>query len=114
MSSGRLPAKLEITGLARRIEADGGFATMLHRGDPDGGALLLVISSRGRHCACLERILGIGGSYEWRRTGPAESAESGEVAAFLAKRVRFDPDLWAMELDIADPERFIAETTSLG
>ena len=30
---------------------------------------------------------------------------------FLAKRTRFDPDLWAIELDIADPERFIAETT---
>ncbi|MFL6730111.1 MAG: DUF1491 family protein, partial [Sphingomicrobium sp.] len=43
-----------------------------------------------------------------------ESADSQEVAAFLAKRLRFDPDLWAIELDIADPERFIAETTALG
>ena len=114
MSDSRLPAKLEITGLARRIEAEGGFATILHRGDADGGALLLLISSRGRHCACLERVLGMSGSYEWRVTGPGESAKSEEVAAFLAKRVQFDPDLWAMELDIADPERFIAETTALG
>ena len=101
MSGGRLPAKLEITGLARRIEAD-------------GGALLLLISSRGRYCACLERILGMSGAYEWRVTGPGESAKSEEVASFLAKRVQFDPDLWAMELDIADPERFIAETTASG
>lgn len=114
MSDSRLPAKLEITGLARRIEAEGGFATILHRGDADGGALLLLISSRGRHCACLERVLGMSGPYEWRVTGPGESAKSEEVAAFLAKRVQFDPDLWAMELDIADPERFIAETTALG
>jgi len=113
MSSGRLPAKLEISGLARRVEADGGFATILHRGDPDGGALLLLVSSRGRHCACLERILGMSGGYEWRATGPGESAGPEEVAAFLGKRVQFDPDLWAMELDIAAPERFIAETTAL-
>ena len=114
MSGSRLPAKLEITGLARRIEAEGGFATILNRGDPDGGALLLLVTSRGRHWAGLERILGIGGSYEWRVTGPGESATSEEVAAFLAKRVQFDPDLWAMELDIVDPERFIAETTASG
>ncbi len=73
-----------------------------------------MVSSRGRHFACLERILGVGGGYEWRRTGPAESAGSARIAAFLAKRTRFDPDLWVMELDIADPERFIAETTALG
>ena len=114
MSGSRLPAKLEITGLARRIETEGGFATILRRGDPQGGALLLMVSSRGRHVACLERILGMSGEYEWRATGPGESAESAEVAAFLAKRARFDPDLWAMELDIADPERFIAETTASG
>jgi hypothetical protein len=112
VSGGRLPAKLEITGLARRVETEGGFATVVHRGDPDGGSLLLLVSSRGRHCACLERILGMSGGYQWRVTGPAESAKSEEVASFLAKRVQFDPDLWAMELDIAEPERFIAETTS--
>ena len=112
--SGRLPSKLETTALARRIEGEGGFATIIHRGDADTGALLLLISSRGRHFGCLERILSIHGAYLWQRTGPGESAESEEVAAFLAKRVRFDPDLWAMELDIADPERFIAETTALG
>jgi hypothetical protein len=44
--------------------------------------------------------------------GPGESASSTEIADFLAKRTRFDDDLWAIELDIADPERFIAETTS--
>jgi hypothetical protein len=26
----------------------------------------------------------------------------------------FDEDLWLIELDIADPERFVAETTSSG
>jgi hypothetical protein len=37
-----------------------------------------------------------------------------EIADFLARRARFDEDLWAIELDIAEPERFIAETTSAG
>ena len=100
--------------LLRRAEAQGGFATVLSKGDPEGGAIVLVVTNRGRHFASLERVLGIDGSYQWNATGPAESAESAEVASFLAKRRQFDPDLWLIELDIAEPERFIAETTLTG
>ncbi|HEX6604010.1 MAG TPA: DUF1491 family protein [Sphingomicrobium sp.] len=113
MTTGRLPAKLEVDSLLRSIQADGGFATILRRGDPESGAMLLIVTSRGRHFACLERVLNLDGSYGWRSAGPGESAQSVEVSEFLAKRARFDPDLWAIELDIAEPERFIAETTAL-
>ena len=113
MTGGRLPPRLEVPALLRRIESQGGFATVVHRGDAEGGVLLLLVSSRGRHIACLERILATRGAYAWSRTGPAESADSSEVASFLAKRRQFDPDLWVVELDIAEPERFIAETTDV-
>ena len=86
----------------------------MKKGDPQRGSLLLFVSSRGVHIACLERILNFDGSYSWRPSGPAESASSAEIADFLARRTRFDEDLWAIELDIAEPERFIAETTSVG
>ena len=112
--SGRLPARVEVSGLVRRIESEGGFATILQSGDADGGSLLIVVSSRGRYFASLERVLGAGGAYEWRAAGPPESAGSDDLRGFLAKRTRFDPDLWIVELDIAEPERFIAETTALG
>jgi hypothetical protein len=114
MSIGRLPAELEATSLVRRIQGDGDFATILRKGDLDSGALLLIVTSRGRHCACLERVLELDGGYTWRRCGPSDSASSAEVADFLARRTRFDPDSWAIELDIAAPERFIAETTASG
>lgn len=93
---------------------DGGFATVMKRGDEERGSLLLFVTSRGRHVACLERVLNLDGSYLWQRSGPCESASSAEIADFLARRARFDEDIWAIELDIADPERFIAETTSAG
>jgi len=114
MSGGRLPPRLEVAALVRRAEAQGGFATIIHKGDAEGGALLLLVSSRGRYIASLTRILGMSGAYEWRATGPGDSADSAEVAAFLAKQRQFDPDLWVVELDIAEPERFIAETTYSG
>ena len=86
----------------------------MKRGDAERGSVLLFVSSRGGHVACLERILNLDGTYRWERAGPGESASSAEIADFLARRQRFDEDLWAIELDIAEPERFIAETTHLG
>ena len=112
--SGRLPTHIEVAGILRRVSAAGDFATVLRRGDPERGSLFIFVSSRGRHVAGLERVLSLDGDYQWRPAGPPDSAGSPEIADFLAKRARFYEDLWAIELDIADPERFIAETTAAG
>ncbi len=114
MSDGRLPAAVEVSGLARLAQAAGDFATVIRKGDPERGSILLMVSSRGRHVACLERMLDTAGGYRWQASGPAESAGSAEIADFLARRARFDEDSWILELDIADAERFIAETTGSG
>jgi hypothetical protein len=114
MSHERLPAHLEVGSIMRRAQSAGDFATVLKKGDPERGSLLLLISSRGRHIACFERVLSFEHGYVWQAVGPAETASSAEIAQFLAKRSRFDEDSWVIELDIADPERFIAETTHLG
>lgn len=108
--SGRLPTHLEAAAILRRAEGYGDFATIVRRGDKERGSLLLLIASRGRHVASLERLLDADGAYRWRAVGPSESAEAAEVSSFLQKRARFDEDLWVIELDVADPERFTAET----
>ena len=110
----RLSSSVEAAGLVRRAEADGGFAAILHKGDPERGALLLVIRERGEYVACLERTLGFNGRYAWVATGPDKDDGPEMLAEFLQKRVQFDGDSWLIELDIAQPERFIAETTSAG
>ena len=94
----------------RRAEAEGGFATLLRKGDPDRGAVTLVLEKRGEFCGILERELGPSFDYEW----VFKPAGSESVADFISRRERFDTDFWLIELDIAEPERFIAETTSSG
>ena len=47
---------------------------------------MILVGSRGRHSACLERMLALDGSYRWERVGPGESASSAEIADFLARR----------------------------
>jgi hypothetical protein len=110
----RLPAQLEAAALLRQAEAEGGFGTIVKRGDPDRGALVLLITRRGEHHACLERALSPRGDYRWQAVGPSAGADGASLADWSQKRVRFDEDLWLIELDIPDPERFIAETTSTG
>ncbi|HVF37830.1 MAG TPA: DUF1491 family protein [Sphingomicrobium sp.] len=110
----RLPAHLEAAALLRRAEAAGGFGTVLHKGDPDRGALILFLTSRGTHHACLERTLGPTGCYDWHRAGPEAGAGQETIADWSYKRVRFDSDSWLIELDVPLPERFVAETISQG
>ena len=114
MSDARLPAALEAAAIRRGAEADGGFATVLHKGDADRGSLLLVVTERGRHAACLERALQAAGQYRWQKVGPAAAADPESIADFVHKRIRFDADSWLIEVDIPLAERFIAEKLHSG
>lgn len=106
----RLPAHLEVAAIMRRAEAEGGFAVVLRKGDPDRGTLTLVLQQRGEIRGFLERELGPTFAYEWTFK-PAGSESLDEI---VARRERFDTDFWLIELDVAEPERFIAETTGSG
>ena len=108
--SGRLPSKIEAHGFLRQAEALGGFAHVLCKGDPDSGAVALLIVERGRPVALLERRMATDFSYRWARVDRPGSDER----SFRQDRARIDPDSWLIELDIAEPERFIAETTRSG
>ena len=112
--SATLPAALEVTALLRQVQSDGGFGTILRRGDADRGSIILVITSRGHQVAVLERLFASAGDAKWHRRDLGESPGSTQIGDFLAKQARFDADLWAVELDIADPERFIAELGAAG
>ncbi len=110
----RLPAQLEAAALVRRAETQGGFGMILRKGDADRGSLVLLIAHRGEHQACLERALDMTGGYRWTIVGPKQGSAPAELADWSQKRARFDEDLWLIELDDPDPQRFIAETTSQG
>ena len=57
MTEARLAAAVEASALMRQVSADGGFATILAKGDAERGSLLLMVIERGRHVAVLERML---------------------------------------------------------
>ncbi|AGH49774.1 MULTISPECIES: DUF1491 family protein [Sphingomonadales] len=107
----RLAAGVLVSALIRRVEATGGSGMVLARGDPVSGAILLVILDRGRTLAVLQRTLDAEGRYRWAETGPADPDAPGVLADYIARQRRFDPDLWAVELDGPDARAIADEMT---
>ena len=99
-----------VSALIRRVQAAGGFATVLHRGDDSAGAVIVECAHRGERTLLLERATGLDGGDGWRAMPVADIADDVAQADRLARRRRSDPDLWVVELDIAQAERFAAET----
>lgn len=110
----RLATGIEVSALIRRVEAAGGTAAVLARGDRTAGAILLVAAERGMTVALLERRLQPDGAYRWASAGPQDVDSKQEVDAYILRRRGVDADLWVVELDIAGVERFIAELTAVG
>jgi hypothetical protein len=110
----RLPAHVEVAAIMRRVDTGGGFATILRKGDPDRGTLTLFLQKRGEFCGILERELGPSFDYEWVFRPAEPDSGSQAVSGLISRKAQFDPDSWLIELDIAEPERFIAETTASG
>ena len=112
MSEVRLPAQLEVSGLVRRVNGEGGFATIMAKGEPDAGTILVLTSFRGEAFRAWERMPQADGNRRWECVRQSDSSGYGELAEWLERRKTQDPDLWIVELDIAEAERFIGLTPS--
>jgi hypothetical protein len=103
----RLPAHLEVSGLLRAVQAAGGFATVLAKGERDAGTLLVVCCENGAKSRAYERMPLADGAREWVLSKQQDDDNPTEFSEFVARRKRQDSDLWIVELDIANAERFI-------
>ena len=103
----RLPAHLEVTGLIRAVEAAGGFATVIAKGERDAGTLLVVCCGKGRLAAAYERMPQPGGHRAWTLSRQQDAENPREFSEYLDRRKNQDSDLWIVELDVPNGERFI-------
>lgn len=103
----RISAKLEVSGLIRATQAAGGFAAVLHKGEPDGGTILIVALENGGIARLFERMPQLDGSRKWFETRIQDVDNKADFDAYMARRCAQDDDIWVVELDIANPERLI-------
>ncbi|MEL6878248.1 MAG: DUF1491 family protein, partial [Pseudomonadota bacterium] len=105
----RLPAHIEITGLIRSAEAQGGMATVLSKGERDAGTILVVTMYRGENATLYERMPQLDGSRTFEVTKTQDIEKPFEFGEYLTRRGSQDPDCWILEVDVVDPERFVAD-----
>lgn len=110
----RLPSKLLVSALMRRVEQAGGFATVLARGEEWGGVILIQAFEKGQFTGLFERMFDLDGVPRLTPCGPPPSSPPDALASYLDRRRATDSDLWIIELDIAEAERFAAETMCNG
>ena len=108
--NGRLPTHLRVGAMLRRVNDSGGMGMVLAKGEPQGGAVLLIVTEKGLDPRCLERGIGADGAPGLIDSGPSD-ADPAAITAYWQRRRARDPDLWVIELDVASRSRFTAETT---
>jgi hypothetical protein len=100
MAEARVKAGLWISMALRMGDRAGRPGAVLRRGDADSGGILLVL--RGRDGLVVLSQMRAGEEAAWMRgTGPAPvTQEAADI--YVARQVKFDPDLWVLEFDAPD------------
>ena len=109
----RLTSAMLVSALVRRVNQAGGSAMILAKGDATAGGILFLAYDRGTRPRFFERGIGPAGTPALLPSGPQDIGDESQVTAYWQRRRGYDGDLWVVELDIADAERFAAETTGL-
>jgi hypothetical protein len=85
--------------MLRRIQAEGGSAMVIAKGDAIAGAMILILCDRGVVGSIVERMWRYDDGYVLEPVGPADPNAPGVVGEYVARRRKSDPDLWVVELD---------------
>jgi hypothetical protein len=101
----RLATHMVVSALIRQISETGDFATVLHKGDPIAGTLLLVSRIKGRNPALFEQFPGINDARNWHPVFDQDTDNQQKISEYLERRIKQDCDMWVLELDVAFAER---------
>ncbi len=104
----RLPAHVEVSGLIRSVQSAGGFATILKKGERDAGTILIVGYRPNAASQLWERMPQLDGTRPYVETRIQDPENPAEFNQYLTRRGEQDPDIWILELDIADAQQFVA------
>ncbi|TWF54719.1 DUF1491 family protein [Neorhizobium alkalisoli] len=101
----RLKSHIFVSALVRRVFAAGDFAAVLHKGAEEAGAVFvrqrLRDGTETLYAPAPQNFFGEddgGRKFEKR----LEKADPEKVGEAVAKELRFDPDLWLVELEVEE------------
>jgi len=97
----RLKAGLWVKSALRMADLAARPGVVVRRGDPDAGSVVVVL--RGRDgLSVLSQTRTPEGALAWTRATGAAPVGQDAVDAYVARQVRFDPDVWVLEFESPD------------
>lgn len=108
----RLKSDFIVSATIRRAELGGAFAALRKRGGAEAGAIFVVIDRLDGTCqlfgpAPQAHYGAEDGARAFIRMHAEETASREAVEDRLAKEIRFDPDLWILEIESRDGQAFL-------
>ena len=109
----RVTTEIWVSALCRRATAQGAFAYITHKGAASAGAVFVMTSDMAG-CASLYSPALQGyyekGSHDRSFECLFKSVPESEIHAKLESELKFDPDIWIVEIEDKDQRHFIEDT----
>lgn len=105
----RLKTGIYVKALIRRVEIAGASAYVARRGSEEAGAVFLKLARPGGSCTVLSQARRGEGELVWMKP-LGETSDEAAVAKYFEKQIRFDPDLWIVEIEDREGRAFVDET----
>ena len=94
-----LKSFLKIKAAIRLASSHNKIATIIRKGDEDNGAIYVKIRRNDQKCKLRSRVIGDNGYYNWVSLIRDDWIEEELIDKMLEKEVKFDPDLWILEIE---------------
>ena len=104
----RIKTAIQIKAIIRRAEVAGAQAFLVRRGQEDAGALYLKVSRLDGTFVVLNQARRGDGELVWTKPLGDSVDESG-ASKYLEKQLRFDPDIWILEIEDRGGRVFVDE-----
>jgi hypothetical protein len=108
----RLKSKIYVQALIRRAEVQGAAAFVVCSGAVEAGAVFIKINRLDGSCDVLgpAQRLGADGEIERIWTRPlGEAASEESTAEYFTRQLKFDPDIWIVEIEDREGRNFVDE-----
>jgi hypothetical protein len=98
----RLKSGLWVKSALRMGDIAGRPGVVLRRGDPDAGGILVVLRNRDGGLIVLSQTRTPDGAGAWTRATGTAPVDQEAADTYLARQLRYDPDLWLLEFEAPD------------
>jgi GMP synthase (glutamine-hydrolysing) len=99
MTEARLKAKIWIQAALKTCMVQGLMATIVRKGDPDAGTILIKQNLGNGAFRILSQVRTTDGSPAWLQATGADPVEETKADAYIARQVERDWDLWVIEIE---------------